>query len=49
MKKIKKAFVKKSVNSAAKGFSKKLKGAKTLAEIFELVKDAVYYTMGHKR
>ncbi len=49
MKKIKKTVVKKPVNRAAKGFSKKLKGAKTLAEIFELVKDAVYYTMGHKR
>ncbi len=49
MKKIKKAVAKKPVNSAAKGFSKRLKDTKTLAEIFELVKDAVYYTMGHKR
>ncbi|MBI3413507.1 MAG: hypothetical protein HY051_05515 [Candidatus Aenigmarchaeota archaeon] len=30
-------------------FARKLKDAETLAEIFELVKDAVYYTMGHKR
>ncbi|MBI4176760.1 MAG: hypothetical protein HY516_00170 [Candidatus Aenigmarchaeota archaeon] len=53
MKKIKKTVVKKpsnhAKNKAAKGFSRKLKGAKTLAEIFELVKDAVYFTMGHKR
>lgn len=49
MKKIKKAVVKKPVNRAAKGFSKRLKNTKTLAEIFELVKDAVYHTVGQKR
>ena len=53
MVKIKKTTAKKSVKSAKTKamprFAKKLKGAKTLAEIFELVKDAVYSTMGHKR
>ncbi len=31
------------------GFPKRLRGAKNIAEIFELVKDAVSSTMGHQR
>ncbi len=37
-----------SKNTGGK-FSKRLKGAETLADIFELVKDAVYNTLGQKR
>lgn len=48
MAKIKKAAAKKPVKTN-RGFAKRLKDSKTLAEIFELVKDAVYHTMGHKR
>ncbi|MBI2085698.1 MAG: hypothetical protein HYT71_04255 [Candidatus Aenigmarchaeota archaeon] len=36
-------------NKASSTFPKMLKDAKTLAEIFELVKDGVYDTIGHKR
>ncbi len=35
--------------NAGNKFSKRLKGAETLADIFELVKDAVYNTLGQKR
>ncbi len=37
------------VKKTSSAFPKMLRDAKTLAEIFELVKDGVYDTMGHKR
>ncbi|MBI1971921.1 MAG: hypothetical protein HYS53_01330 [Candidatus Aenigmarchaeota archaeon] len=47
------AKIKKTLGSgktrAGSKFAKRLKNSKTLAEIFELVKDGVYSTMGQKR
>ncbi|MFH0890267.1 MAG: metallopeptidase family protein [Candidatus Aenigmatarchaeota archaeon] len=51
MKKAKKSpvKVKNKIRIKTQGFPKRLKGAKNIAEIFELVKDAVSSTMGHQR
>src|SRR3989338_1966396 len=53
MAKNKKIVLKKTVkirkNKTSSTFPRMLKDAKTIAEIFELVKDGVYDTMGHKR